>query len=78
MGRYVCRLALVPHYGAYHLAEPILREWATLDLFDMLAPVFDRPQTLRTVRKWFARESWEQVDARYGWNGIVGRAQKRA
>jgi SAM-dependent methyltransferase/uncharacterized protein YbaR (Trm112 family) len=78
LGRYVCRLALVPHYGVYNLHERILREWATLDLFDMLAPAFDRPQTLGTVRQWFAGEHWEGVEVRYGWNGIVGRAQKRS
>jgi len=76
LGGYVCRLALVPHYGVHNLDEPVLREWATLDLFDMLAPTFDRPQTLGTVSRWFGGEAWEQVDVRYGWNGIVGRAQK--
>ena len=78
LGRYVCQLGLVPHYGVYNLNEPSLREWAILDLFDMLAPVFDRPQTIGTVRQWFTGGNLEEVEVRYGWNGIVGRAQKRA
>jgi SAM-dependent methyltransferase len=78
IGRYACRLALIPHYGGYNLDEPTLRKWAVLDLFDMLAPTFDRPQTISTVRRWFTGKDWEEVEVRYGWNGIAGRARKRA
>jgi SAM-dependent methyltransferase len=50
-----------------------LREWAYLDTFDMLAPKYDFPQTLSTVRRWFEEASLTEIDVRFGYNGIQGR-----
>jgi 2-polyprenyl-3-methyl-5-hydroxy-6-metoxy-1,4-benzoquinol methylase len=39
--------------GIFPLSKSQLREWAVLDTFDMLAPMYDQPQTLSTLRAWF-------------------------
>ena len=66
---------LVADYrGVYNLTEQQLKEWALLDTFDMLAPVYDLPQTLTAFRRWFFEEGLEEIDVHYGYNGIEGRA----
>jgi SAM-dependent methyltransferase len=68
---------LVPDYrGKYDLPNGILREWALLDMFDMLSPVYDNPQTLETVRRWFEDSGFTSADVNLGYNGIVGRGIK--
>ena len=49
-----------------------LREWAILDTFNSLAPVYDAPQRLETVQQWFAFGGLVNFSVRYGGNGIVG------
>jgi SAM-dependent methyltransferase len=39
--------------GLLPLNDDQLRQWAVLDTFDMLAPRYDRPQTLHAVTQWF-------------------------
>jgi ubiquinone/menaquinone biosynthesis C-methylase UbiE/uncharacterized protein YbaR (Trm112 family) len=52
-----------------------LREWAKLDVFDMLSPTHDHPQTLRTVRRWFKGEGLLDSEVHYGHNGIEARGR---
>src|SRR5262249_24226945 len=66
---------LVPDYRGLGLSEPVLKEWAYLDAFDMLAPQYDTPQTLETIRRWFDEARLVEVDVRYGYNGIQGRGR---
>ena len=66
---------LVPDYSPYGLRGEILKEWAYLDAFDMLAPAYDSPQTLRTVRKWCAEAGLTDVSVGYGFNGIQVRGK---
>jgi len=44
----------------------------------MLSPRYDLPQTLSTVRRWFAEAGLENVTVQYGYNGIEGRGRKPA
>ncbi len=55
--------------------DEMLREWAYLDTFDMLSPVFDKPQTVRTFRKWHENAGLADIDVGRGHNGVVGRAK---
>jgi SAM-dependent methyltransferase len=65
---------LIPDYrGRYDLPEQILKEWTLLDMFDMLSPVHDHPQTLETVKQWFRDVGIADADVGLGYNGIVGR-----
>jgi len=43
----------------------------------MLAPRYDFPQTIETVREWFREAEMEQVTVEFGWNGIEGRGRTR-
>ena len=77
-GNWVNWLLLVQDYrGMYDLPEEDLKEWAILDSFDALSPRYDQPQSLETVRRWFAEAGLDEVDVRYGYNGIEGRGLKR-
>jgi SAM-dependent methyltransferase len=76
-GPRLSSILVVPYYGnKYKLSEEMLKEWAILDTFDRLSPVYDNPQTIETITKWFANANLAQVDIQYGLNGIVGRAKK--
>jgi len=66
---------LVADYSFLGLKGEILKEWAYLDTFDMLAPRYDRPATLRTVKRWAAAAGLGGVDAQYTAHGVVLRAR---
>lgn len=72
-GRAGARLLPIVEYSSLGLPDALNREWAILDTFDMYSPAFDRPQSLSTVRAWFARVDFEQIAVRRGPNGIVGK-----
>jgi SAM-dependent methyltransferase len=75
-GRAITYRLLIPDYhGQFALSDEALKEWAILDMFDMLSPAYDQPQSLATVQRWFG-EGFHQVDVRYGHNGIQGRGIK--
>jgi SAM-dependent methyltransferase len=69
------RLLIADYRGVYDLPNDTLRELAILDTFDMLAPAYDIPQHIGTVRKWFADNSLEDWEVQYGYNGIEGRGR---
>ncbi|MCX6985036.1 MAG: methyltransferase domain-containing protein [Lentisphaerae bacterium] len=51
------------------------KEYAYLDIFDMLSPRYDKPQTLETFRRWYREAGLTDVDVRYGYC-IEGRGVK--
>ena len=57
--------------------DKILKEFAILDTFDMLSPMYDYPQTLKTFKSWFIEAGLEEIDIHYGYNGIEGRGRKK-
>ena len=63
-------------YSFPDASEEWLKEYAYLDIFDMLSPAYDKPQTLTTFRSWFMEAGLMDVDVRYG-NSIEGRGVKR-
>ena len=76
-GRFLKRIVPVVDYsGIYPLSQQQLVEWALLDTFDMLAPAFDNPQSLKTVKKWFLEAGFANAVVQHGSNGIVGRSKK--
>jgi SAM-dependent methyltransferase len=73
-GRRVAQVLLFnPNSSLYPLTDAQAREWAVLDLFDMLSPAYDRPRSLGQVRRWTADAGLEDVQVRYGWNGVEAR-----
>jgi ubiquinone/menaquinone biosynthesis C-methylase UbiE/uncharacterized protein YbaR (Trm112 family) len=69
---------LVADYSFLGLRGEMLKEWSYLDTFDMLAPRYDRPARLSTVRRWARQSGLEAVSAEYTPHGIVVRANAPA
>jgi 2-polyprenyl-3-methyl-5-hydroxy-6-metoxy-1,4-benzoquinol methylase/uncharacterized protein YbaR (Trm112 family) len=67
---------LIPDYSVVGLRGNILKEWAYLDIFDMLAPRYDSPQTINTLLKWFHEAGMTDVVVHCGYNGIEGRGKR--
>lgn len=77
LGRYLNTIFLIPNYqGVFDLSDSQLREWAVLDLFDILSPAYDQPQTLDTMNQWFTAAGLQNIDVKHGYNGIEGRGRK--
>ena len=60
--------------GILPLTKEQIREWAILDTFNVLAPLYEHTQTVTTLRSWFEEAGLDDIDVRYGSNGIVGTA----
>ncbi len=65
---------LVADYSPLHLEGDMLKEWAYLDTFDMLAPRYDQPARIGTVRRWAQQAGLESVATEYSGHGITLRA----
>jgi ubiquinone/menaquinone biosynthesis C-methylase UbiE len=65
---------LVADYSFLGLKGEMLKEWSYLDTFDMLAPRYDRPARLSTVKRWAQQAQLADVAAEYTSHGIVLRA----
>ena len=65
---------LVADYSFLGLQGEILKEWSYLDTFDMLAPRYDRPARIGTVRRWAREAGLQAAQAEYTAHGIVLRA----
>lgn len=68
-------LLIADYRGSYDLPEHLLKEWAILDTFDMLSPRYDKPQTIKTVWRWFREAGLKEVEVKYGYNGIEGKGR---
>ena len=44
------------------LGKTLLREWSFLDTYDNWAPKFDKPQTIKTVKKWAKEAKLENIE----------------
>ena len=65
---------LVADYSFLGLEGEMLKEWSYLDTFDMLAPRYDRPATLKTFRRWAVDADLTNIEAEYTPHGVVLRA----
>lgn len=69
------RLLLVADYSARGLKGDVLKEWAYLDTFDMLAPRYDRPATLPTFLSWGRTAGLLDVDGELSGHGVTLRGR---
>lgn len=76
MAHALSRLVPVANYeGVYPLHAAQLDEWALLDTFDWLSPIYDKPQTATALRRWFEEAGFASVEiVRAG--HLVGRGQR--
>jgi SAM-dependent methyltransferase len=72
-GRIGHRLVPILEYTHWGLPAETNQRWAILDTFDMYSPRYDRPQSIRQVKKWFANAGFSNVVVEYGPNGVIGR-----
>ena len=73
------RLLIADHSGFLaDASDPLLKEWAYLDTFDMISPLYDKPQTLKTFRSWHEEAGLQDIDVHLGFNGIEGRGTRPA
>lgn len=56
---------LVADYSPIGLKDQLLKEWAYLDTFDMLAPRYDLPARLETFASWGREAGLERIEAEY-------------
>lgn len=75
-GRIGARVVPIVDYSHLGLSEELNKQWAVLDTFDMYAPTFDRPQTMRTVEGWYGAVGFEEITVRRGPNGVVGKGRR--
>ncbi len=78
IGRNINWMLLVADHTNLSIDATVAKQWAYLNTFDMLAPHYDHPQTLNTIRKWFKDAELIECDINYGYNGIVGRGLTRS
>ena len=78
VGRRLRYIVPVANYeGVYPLTPSLLREFATLDTFDMFSPAYDQPQDEPTLARWFDEAGLTDFDVhREGL--MVGRARRAA
>lgn len=76
LGGLGTRLFPIASYPTLGLPYALHKEWSVLDTFDMYSPTYDNPQTIRAVRRWFKQAELQNVEVRYGPNGIVGKGSK--
>jgi 2-polyprenyl-3-methyl-5-hydroxy-6-metoxy-1,4-benzoquinol methylase len=82
-------LSKIPRVGnALHRVIPIgklkrydwnpeqMKQIKTLNVFDMLSPMYDFPQRLETVRNWIMNERLELIKCDLGYNGINAKARR--
>jgi SAM-dependent methyltransferase len=67
---------LVADYSFLGLTGEMLKEWAYLDTFDMLAPRYDTPVRKTTFESWFLGAGLEKVAAEYTAHGVVARGTR--
>jgi SAM-dependent methyltransferase len=65
VGRHLRKVVPVADYeGILPLTPSQREEWAVLDTFDWLAPRYDQPQDVDTLRAWFERAGLEDIEVR--------------
>jgi len=75
-GAVGARILPILNYAHWGLPPELNKQWSTLDTFDHYSPWYDRPQTLKTVRGWYQKNGFRDIDVRYGANGIVASGRR--
>lgn len=75
MGRFGARLVPVKEYSDLGLDLATHIQWSILDTFDNLSPAYDKPQSIATVREWFAAAGLRDARVWRGPNGLIGKGR---
>jgi hypothetical protein len=66
----------ISHAPRLNYTDDELKEVKILSALDMLSPVYDQPQTIDEVRKWFDEAGLDEVEIKRGYNGIDGKGKR--
>jgi hypothetical protein len=66
----------ISHQPKLDYTDEELKQVKILSALDMFSPVHDHPQTIQTVRQWFADARLVDVYVGTGFNGINARGRK--
>jgi len=61
-----------------HYTNAELKQVKILSALDMLSPVYDQPQRMEDVRRWFEKAQLIDVKIRHGYNGINAKGKRPA
>ena len=53
-----------------------MKQIKSLNVFDMLSPKYDNPQSVATVRGWIAEENLQLLKCEIGQNGVNAKARR--
>jgi hypothetical protein len=53
-----------------------MKKIKTMNVFDMLSPKYDNPQSIETVRNWIAEEGLQLLKCKIGHNGTNAKARR--
>ncbi|MBU4036925.1 MAG: 2-polyprenyl-3-methyl-5-hydroxy-6-metoxy-1,4-benzoquinol methylase, partial [Proteobacteria bacterium] len=67
---------LIADYSSLGLSGKILKEWAYLDTFDMLAPKYDMHVREKTFKSWVKESFLVDIETELTGHGVVARARK--
>lgn len=76
-GRRMSAALLVVDYGReFGLSEGMSKEWAILEMFDMLSAAYEEPQTMDAVEQWLKDGGLKNIEIGGGRHSIEARAVK--
>jgi hypothetical protein len=58
------------------LSTEMTTQWTILDTFDAFSCVYDFPQSIPDVRRWFQEANLREISVKKGGNGILGNATR--
>ena len=77
VGRYLSSFIPVVNYkGILPIKDEDLLDWAILDTFDMLSPVYENRQTVTTLTEWFDEAGLTNIQVISNNGTVVGKGKK--
>jgi hypothetical protein len=66
----------IAHAPRLNYTDEQLKQVKILSALDMLSPVYDQPQRMEDVRRWFENAGLVDVQLKRGYNGINGKGRR--
>lgn len=76
VGARLHRLIAIGELQRHGWSPTQMKQIKSLNVFDMLSPKYDNPQSLDAIRNWIKAEGLELVKCNVGYNGINAKARK--
>jgi ubiquinone/menaquinone biosynthesis C-methylase UbiE/uncharacterized protein YbaR (Trm112 family) len=76
VGRRLHRVIAIGELKRRDWTPEQMKQIKSMNVFDMLSPRYDNPQSLETVRRWIAEEGLRIIKCQIGQNGVNATAQK--